>query len=243
MNLVFILIATITISLVSLIGVLFLKMKEEKLQQVIYILVSFATGALIGGALLHLLPEAIEISNYALIHTIIGIFTFFILEKILYWRHCHKGHCEVHIFTYLNLIGDGIHNVIDGLIIGSSFTVNPELGITTSLAILLHEIPQEMGDFGILIYGGFKKNQALLFNLLSGLSCVVGGIIAYIAASSIEAIKIFLLGFTAGGFLYIAMVDILPELRIQINLRQSLVQILLIVFGIGLMWGIKGLLH
>ncbi len=243
MTLLLILGSTIVISLFSLIGIFFLGINEKKVQKIIYILVSFATGSLIGGALLHLLPEAIEVHENAFGHAIIGILFFFILEKILFWRHCHKGHCDVHNFTYLNLVGDSIHNFIDGIIIGSSFMVNPSLGLTTSLAILFHEIPQELGDFSILIYGGFKLKKAIMYNLLSALTCVAGGIIAYLAAASVANIKIFLLGFTAGGFLYIAMVDILPELRTEIKLRQSIVQILLIILGIGLMWIIKGILH
>lgn len=243
MTLLFILLSTIIISLVSLVGVIFLGLKEEQTQKLIYILVSFATGSLIGGALLHLLPEAVEASKSAFVHTILGIFFFLILEKILYWRHCHKGHCDIHNFTYLNLVGDGVHNFIDGIVIGSSFVVNPGLGLTTSLAILFHEIPQELGDFSILIYGGLKKSRALLYNLLSALSCIAGGVIAYFASSAIFGIKTFLLGFTAGGFLYIAMVDILPELRATAKLSQTLVQILLVVLGVGFMWGIKSILH
>ncbi len=235
--------ATVVVSLVSMVGIIFMGAKEARRQKTIYILVSFATGSLIGGALLHLLPEAVAADKNAFLHVIVGILFFLLLEKLLYWRHCHKGHCDVHTFKYLNLVGDGVHNFIDGIVIGISFLVDPGLGLTTSLAILFHEIPQELGDFSVLIFGGFSFKQALLFNLLSATTCIVGGIIACVVGSAIEPMKSVLLGFTAGGFLYIAMVDILPELRAAHDLRQSATQFMLILAGIGLMYGLTAIMH
>lgn len=243
MTLIYTVSATVAVSLFSLIGIVFIGAKESRIQKTIYILVSFATGSLIGSALLHLMPEAVEAGKNPFIHAVIGILFFLLLEKILYWRHCHRGHCDVHTFKYLNLIGDGVHNFIDGIVIGTSFLVDPGLGLTTSLAILFHEIPQELGDFSVLIFGGFSFKQALLFNLLSAATCVVGGIIAYFVGSAILPMKTVLLGFTAGGFLYIAMVDILPELRATDSLRQSMVQISLVVAGIVLMYGLTAVVR
>jgi len=243
MTLLYILGATTLVSLLSLVGIIFIGVNESRIQKIIYVLISFATGSLIGGALLHLLPEAAAVEKKAYLHVIVGIIFFLLLEKLLYWRHCHKGHCDVHTFKYLNLVGDGVHNLIDGVVIGSSFIVDPGLGLTTTLAILFHEIPQELGDFSVLIFGGFTFRKALLFNLLSAVSCIVGGVVAYFAAGSIEPMKTFLLGFTAGGFLYIAMVDILPELRAGASLRKAMAQVLLIVCGIVLMWALTTVTH
>jgi zinc and cadmium transporter len=208
-----IILSTLIISLLSLIGAFSLDMNQNRLQKIIFSLVSFATGALIGGALLHLLPESLELGVSAFYSLIIGILAFFILEKFLYWRHCHRGECDVHTFTYLNLIGDGLHNFTDGIVIDASFMVDIGLGLSTSLAVALHEIPQELGDFGILVYGGFTVKKALFFNFLSAITCIFGGLVTYIFSSYTSALKILLLAFSAGCFLYIALVDLLPELR------------------------------
>lgn len=238
----FIVIATTVISLLSLIGIFFLRTKEKVLQRIIFALVSFATGALLGGALLHLLPESLTIGDNAFFYLIIGILVFFILEKFLYWRHCHKGICDVHTFTYLNLIGDGVHNFIDGIVIATSFLVDLRLGLTTSIAVALHEIPQELGDFGVLVYGGFSIKKALAYNLLSAMLCILGGLGTYFLSPYAHILKIPLLAFTAGGFLYIALVDLLPELRAKASLGASLAQLIFILLGIGLMLGLKVIL-
>ena len=239
MTLFLIIIATSVISLISLIGILFLGRDEKKLQKIIFVLVSFATGALIGGGLLHLLPESLAMGKIAFFVFIIGIISFFILEKFLYWRHCHKEICPIHTFTYLNLIGDGVHNFIDGVVIAASFVVDLRLGLTTSLAVALHEIPQELGDFGILVYGGFSVKKALLYNLLSAATCILGGIGTYFLSSFTNILKFPLLAFAAGGFIYIALVDLLPELRAKSGLKESILQLLFILLGIGLMLGFK----
>ncbi|MEO0092924.1 MAG: ZIP family metal transporter [candidate division WOR-3 bacterium] len=242
MTLGFIIIATTVVSLFSLVGILFLRTKEKVLQRIIFALVSFATGALLGGALFHLLPESLTIGNQAFFHLTIGIIVFFCLEKFLYWRHCHKGICDIHTFTYLNLIGDGIHNFIDGVVIATSFIVDLRLGLTTSIAVALHEIPQELGDFGVLVYGGFSVKKALGYNLLSAILCILGGLSTYFLSPYTNILKIPLLAFAAGGFLYIALVDLLPELRAKASLKESLAQLIFILLGIGLMLGLKFIL-
>ena len=154
--------STFIISLISLIGVFLLGIKDKFMKKIILLLVGLSAGSFIGDAFLHLLPEAVEFDNYIIyIYLILGFCLFFIIERILHWHHCHKGNCDVHTFTHMSLIGDGIHNFIDGLIIAGSFLVNIPLGISTSIAILFHEIPQEIGDFGVLIHGGFSKFRAI----------------------------------------------------------------------------------
>ncbi|MBU3958952.1 MAG: ZIP family metal transporter [Candidatus Omnitrophica bacterium] len=226
--------ASIAVSLISLVGILSLLLKDKWLDKILIVLIGFAAGGLIGGAFLHLIPEALERSrdNIIFIYLILGFVFFFILEKYFYWRHCHKGICDIHAFTYLNLFGDGIHNFSDGLIIGASFIVNVHFGIVTTLVIIFHEIPQEIGDFGVLIYGGFSKFKALVFNFISALTCVVGTVIGYFLSTNIGTFSVFLLPFTAGGFIYIAACDLIPELHRQPDLKKSTFSMLAFLCGI-----------
>ena len=233
-----IIIAVFIVSLMSLIGIFFISLKKKLLNKILLILVAFASGALLGGAFLHLLPEAYEecACQMVFVMVLLGIIFFFLMEKLLYWRHCHKGKCDVHAFTYLNLIGDGFHNFIDGLIIAAGFLASIPLGITTTLAIIFHEIPQEIGDFGVLIYGGFSKKKALLFNFLSALTALLGAIFGYYLSSLIQNITPFLLAFAAGGFIYIASSDLIPELHKTKEIKRSMVQFVFLFIGIALMW-------
>src|SRR3989338_5202922 len=180
MTLVQILIATFLVSLVSLIGVFALAVNEKRLRQILFCLIGFSAGALIGGAFLHLVPEALEKakSEFVFYNLILGLVLFFLLEKYFYWRHCHNGVCDVHAFTYLNLIGDGLHNFMDGMVIAASFITSFNLGIVTTLAVIFHEIPQELGDFGVLVYGGFSRRNALFCNFICALAAMLGAIIS-----------------------------------------------------------------
>jgi zinc and cadmium transporter len=235
-----ILLATFIVSLISLIGIFFIGMKQDTLTKIIKYLVSFAVGGLLGGAFFHLLPESMETGNpFLFVYVLSGIMIFFLIEKFLHWRHCHKGHCDAHTFTYLNLIGDGIHNFIDGMIIAASFVTDMRLGVITTLAVAAHEIPQEIGDFGILVYGGFSKSKALLFNLLSALTAMAGAVIAYFSFNQIVWLKGFLIPFTAGGFLYIALVDLIPELHKEAGKDNMALQFITIISGLLLMWLLK----
>ncbi|MFA6054562.1 MAG: ZIP family metal transporter [Thermodesulfovibrionales bacterium] len=235
-----ILLATFIVSLISLIGIFFIGMKQDTLTKVIKYLVSFAVGGLLGGAFFHLLPESMETGNPSLfVYVLSGIMIFFLIEKFLHWRHCHKGHCDAHTFTYLNLIGDGIHNFIDGMIIAASFVTDIRLGVITTLAVAAHEIPQEIGDFGILVYGGFSKSKALFFNLLSALTAMAGAVIAYFSFSQIVWLKEVLIPFTAGGFLYIALVDLIPELHKDGGKDNIALQFITMSGGLLLMWLLK----
>jgi len=199
--------ASILVSIISLIGI-FSLLLNEKLNRILILLVGFGAGGLIGGAFLHLLPETLENSKdftLSFMYVIFGFILFFILEKYLFWRHCHKEKCEIHAFTYLNLIGDGIHNFGDGLIIGVSFFTDIRIGIVSTLAIIMHEVPQELGDFGILLYGGFSKTKALIFNYISATTAILGTVIGYFFASHINNFSTILLPFAAGGFIILPL--------------------------------------
>jgi zinc and cadmium transporter len=160
---------------------------------------------------------------------------FFFLEKLFHWRHCHDGNCKVHSFGYMNLLGDGFHNFIDGLVIAAAFLIDLKLGVVTTLIIALHEIPQEIGDFGVLVYAGFKKKTALIVNYLVALSVVLGGVAGYFASFAIHGIIPYLLPFAAGGFIYIAASDLIPEIKKEARLNRSIASFLVFVLGIALM--------
>ena len=238
---VLILLTTTLISLIAFVGVLTLALRDDLLDKILLLLVSLSAGALMGGAFIHLLPEALEKSGTpdVLMFVLVGFVLFFIVEKFLFWRHCHKGKCDIHTFSYMNLIGDAVHNFIDGLIIAVSFVVSVPLGLTTTIAIAAHEIPQEIGDFGVLIYGGIKKRRALALNFIVALTVVIGGVVGYFASSSIEEVAIFLLPFAAGGFIYIAATDLIPEIRSVVEVKKSLMTLGIFIIGILLMWSVK----
>jgi len=197
-----------------------------------------------GSAFLHLIPEAAELSEYVFIYILIGFFAFFIIEKLFHWRHCHNLKCKehVHSFAYMNLVGDGIHNFIDGLIVAAGFLASPLIGLTTSAAIVLHEIPQELGDFGVLVYAGFSKKKALLSNFLIALTALIGGVLGYLVLGIFENIMPLLLAVAAGGFIYIAASDLIPEIRKQESLASTLVNSIVILFGILIVYGLGILL-
>jgi zinc and cadmium transporter len=239
------LISVFIVSFVSLVGVLALAWNRDFLQKILLFLVSFAAGALLGDAFLHLLPEITEKSDsswQASFFILFGILIFFILEKIIYWRHCHEcypeenlSHIHLQPFAYTNLIGDGLHNLIDGMIIAGSYLVSLPLGIATTLAVVLHEIPQEIGDFGILIKAGFSQLKALIFNLLSGLVAVIGAVLTLVVSGQIESFSLFIVPLTIGGFIYIACADLIPELHKESRFKNSFQQLMFFILGIGVM--------
>lgn len=235
-----ILLSTISVSLLAFLGILTLFFKEKLIDKVLLMLVALSAGALMGGAFLHLIPEAVEAyQGYDVyLYILVGFTIFFLIEKIFRWRHCHKGKCDVHSFAYMNLLGDSIHNFIDGLIVAASFAVDVPLGIVTTLAIALHEIPQEIGDFGVLVYGGFNRTKALVLNFIVATMIILGGIAGYFFASG-EAFVAFLLPFAAGGFIYIGASDLIPEIRKETDLKKSLPIFSVFLLGILLMLGIR----
>jgi zinc and cadmium transporter len=243
----YILLSTFLISLISFIGVLILFLKEKFLNNILLILVAFSAGTLIGGAFLHLIPEAInkvgleETSLFKVfLYLLFGFCIFFILEQFIGWHHHHtKEHPEIKSFSYLILISDAIHNFIDGLIIAASFLVALPIGMITTLMVALHEIPQEIGDFGVLVYSGFKKIKALFLNFLSGASAILGGLFGFLISEKIGESIVFLLPFAAGSFIYIACSDLIPEIKSQASSPKSIIHFLVFLLGIGLMLGMK----
>jgi zinc and cadmium transporter len=240
-ELAYIFLATFIVSLISFVGVVTLALNDKILNKILLILIGLSAGALMGGAFLHLLPEAVEKSTGLDVYlfVLVGFILFFLIEKVLHWRHCHKGECDVHTFHYMNLVGDSIHNFIDGLIMAASFVVSIPLGITTTIAIATHEIPQEIGDFGVLLYGGFSKKRAIMLNFVVALTAVLGGIVGYFVSNLIENIVVFILPFAAGGFIYIAATDLVPEIRKELDMKKYMATLFVFICGILIMWVTK----
>lgn len=237
-----IIIALIITSLVSLVGALILVLSKKFVHRMIIFLVSLSAGTLLGDAFFHLLPEAAENDNFLMWPAVIfGILLFFVLEKVVHWRHCHAevGHDHPHPVGIMNLIGDGLHNFIDGLVIGASFLVAWPLGVATTLAVITHEIPQELGDFATLLYAGYKTKKALWLNLLSGLASVLGAIAAIFIGAQSESFLALALPLTAGGFIYIATSDLIPEMKKDTTAKAGLKQLSGIVIGLGIMLAMK----
>ena len=242
MTLLNILVATIVISLIAFVGVFTLILKKELLNKALLVLVALSTGALLGGAFLHLLPEAIAEKGADLaifLYLLLGFSIFFVLEQFLHWRHQHTTAPKVKPFSYLILVSDAVHNFIDGLVIAASFVTSFPLGVATTLAVSLHEIPQELGDFAVLVYGGFGTKQALLFNFISALTAILGGVIGYLASSIMQTSVIYLLPFAAGNFIYIAAADLIPEIKHQVSLSRSAIHFVVFLIGIAIMLAVK----
>lgn len=231
--------ASILMSMISLVGVIFFKVRKKVLKEELLAMVGLATGALLGDAFLHLIPEAVEMvnPNEVGMWAIGGIMIFFILEKFLKWRHCHDVDChEESQLAWMSLAADSIHNLIDGLIIGSSFMVSIPLGIGTSLAVLMHEIPQEIGDLAILVHSGLTLKKATMMNFSSAFFSLLGVILVWIVGSKVN-IYGQLMGLTAGGFVYLAASDLIPELhRHQSKNRDSFWQLITVTLGIAIMY-------
>jgi len=221
-----------------LVGILFFVIKKKLTEKILLFLVALSAGTLMGGAFIHLMPEASEqLPSTVLFSLVLASFIlFFLIEKLLHWRHCHKEVCPVHTFGYMNLIGDSIHNFIDGLIIAATFLIDVRLGVATSLAIAFHEIPQEIGDFGVLLYAGFKKAKALILNFSVALTAVAGALVGYFLSFSLGNLTMYLLPIAAGGFLYISTSDLIPEIRKEENLRKSLLSFACFLVGIAIMY-------
>jgi zinc and cadmium transporter len=208
-------------------------------------LVSFAIGALLGAAFLEILPQAFESgdAHEVAIAVLGGIFGFFVLEKLLLWRHCHTEHCEVHDqhstandhgrSGALIIVGDTVHNFVDGMLIAAAFLQSTELGIVTAVAIIAHEIPQEVGDFLILLHSGYTRRRALAMNVLSSAATIVGGVIGYFSLQFLQAFQPTLLAIVAASMIYVAVADLIPGLHRRPELRDTASQALLIALGIG----------
>lgn len=236
-----ILISTLAISGGALLGLFTISLNQKRLNKFLMYLVSFSAGTLTGGAFLHLLPEASEslepITMYSIV--LLSYVFFFLIETILHWHHCHDEDCKTHSFGYMNLIGDSIHNFIDGMIIATAFLVDFKVGISTALAIAIHEIPQEIGDFAVLLHAGFEKRKALLLNFGVALTIVLGGVAGYLLSSQVENLVKNLVPFAAGGFIYIATSDLVPQIKTEKTLKKSLKNLIVFVCGIMVMAALK----
>ena len=238
--------SVVIVSLISLIGVFILSIKWKNLNSLTIFLVSLSAGTLLGDSFLHLIPEAVEKNNGTLtwLWLLAGILFFFILEKVIHWRHCHLPTTEdhPHPFGLMNLIGDGLHNFLDGIVIAGSFLVDINLGVATTIAVIAHEIPQEISDFGVLLHAGFSRTKALLLNLLSASTAIFGSILALIIGGRIDSFTNFIIPFAAGNFIYIATSDLFPELKKDCaKLNQAFFQLTSIMIGIGIMLALKKL--
>lgn len=238
------LLSVIVVSLVSLVGILTFSMNKKTLNKVLIFLVSLSAGVLIGDAFIHLIPEAAEEGFTLNLSLLIlgGITLFFILEKFIHWKHCHLHPSHDHKPSYvtMNLIGDAVHNFIDGLLIAGSFLVDIRLGLATTFAVILHEIPQEIGDFGVLLHGGLSKKKAIAFNIVTAMFAILGAIVALVMSSMIRFLPEYLIPLTAGGFIYIAASDLIPQIHHHKDKRisQSFLELLIFVLGIAMMYGL-----
>jgi zinc and cadmium transporter len=234
-----ILLGGILMSAISLVGSVTLVLRESTLQKILLPLVAFAAGSLIGGALFHMIPAALASmpAMIALRWVAIGFLLFFALEQFLHWHHCHRAFAECKKpLTYLILFGDGLHNFLGGLSIAGVFLVDTRLGIAAWLAAAAHEVPQELGDFAVLIHGGWKKRTALVFNLFSGLAFLVGGLVAYVASLRLDVR--WLVPLAAGNFIYIGASDLVPEVNKEHSLRANLIHFVIFATGLGLLFAI-----
>ena len=232
-------ISVLVVSLISLIGIFTFSIKQQRLNKILNYLISFAVGALIGDVFIHILPELSEKGITPLISTyiLLGIVFTFIIEKIVHFHHSNKSTIQKYKpYAITSLYADSIHNLIDGIIIGASYLVGFSIGIATTIAVILHEIPTEVGHFGVLLKGGFKRNTALFMNFLSALTSVVGVILALLLSSKVQSMSLFLLSFTAGNFIYIAGSDLIPELHKEVGVRRSIIQFIWLILGIAIMY-------
>ena len=231
------LVSVMGISLISFVGIAFFLAKESFVQRVMIYLVSFSTGALFGNVFLHMLPEIAEEHGFSLFTSsliLTGIVLSFCIEKFVHWNHCHHMPSKDHYHPVgtMTLVADGLHNIVDGIVIAASFYVDIRLGIATTLAVALHEIPQEIGDYALLLYSGYSRSRALLFNFLSGLTAVLGAVLTIVAIEFAEHAIMYIVPIAAGNLLYIAGSDLIPELHKHSKPFQSFLQLLSILAGV-----------
>jgi len=232
--------SVIVVSAIALIGLAVVAVRPQRLRRALFILVSLAAGSMFGDVFIHLLPAAYADSGATMmtaLTVLAGIFGFFSLEKFLRWRHEHvlDDHMHIQPVGYLNLVADGVHNLIDGMLIGAAYVASVPVGIATTLAVILHEIPQEIGDFGVLLQAGLSPTKALVFNVLSASLAIVGALITLAASGTAAPFVAVLLPLTAGSFIYMAGSDLLPELHKELTPAKSLAQLIAMGMGVGLM--------
>ncbi|BCX14058.1 MAG: ZIP family metal transporter [Candidatus Dojkabacteria bacterium] len=238
---------SIIVSLLSFSGVVFFSVNKKILDNITNFLVSTAAGVLLGSAFFHLLPEALHLNssvfyeiNLVWFAIIFALVSFLLLEKILLWHHCHNNFEHNHKKTLgiNNLLADGLHNFIDGLLIGSSFLASTEIGIIALIAIILHEIPQEISDFGVLIYSGFSRMKAIIYNFLTALLSLFGVVFSILLIDISENLLGLLLAFTAGSFMYIALADLVPEIKMEKKLKKAILNFIFTLIGLILIFSV-----
>ncbi len=230
-----ILISVLIVSSISLIGIVTVLFRIKSMDKLFFVLVSFAVGALLGAAFLDLLPESIKAGEpfWVFVCVLVGILFFLLMESFLYWYHCHDRECKVHEFNYLCLMGASIHNFFDGVIIAATYMSGASIGFIATIAIIFHEIPRELGDYGILVFGGFSKRKALFYNFLTAITAFAGALCAYFFLDKFRTYIPYLVSIAAGGFIYISLTDLIPELGKKKMLSRSIAQFALISLGIG----------
>lgn len=241
--------AGLLVAAMALVGFGSLLVAKNRLERFLLAIVAFAAGGLLGGAFFHLLPEGMELNENALPIALVGLIVFFVLDSLLWVYHCHAGHTlhDTHKHGHascppekpvgwLNLMGDAIHNLTDGVVIASAFLVNPALGWATTMAVALHEVPQEIGDFGILIHSGMDRRKALILNGLVALTVLVGIIGVFAAQEYVSGITAYTLPFAAGGFIYMACTNLLSEIKEESSLKRRAVQFVFFLLGLALLW-------
>jgi zinc and cadmium transporter len=242
-TLAWIVVAGLAMSAIALVGIVTVVLPRPVLDRVLLPLVALAAGSLLGGAFFHMLPEAVDALGNELalyIWLVAGFLTFFVLEQFLHWHHCHRSEHSGHRpLGYLILLADGLHNLIGGLAVGGAFVVDIRLGIVTWFVAAAHEVPQELGDFGVLVHSGWRRRSALLWNFASALTFLVGALIAYAVADRVDVA--FLLPFAAGNFVYIAAADLMPELASQTGTRDKLETTAAFLVGLVLLLGATAL--
>lgn len=232
-----VLISVVFVSLLSFVGLLSLSLRRERLNRILNILIAFAAGSMLAAAFFDLIPEASEkMGNLAFNTVLFGVLLFFVVEKFIHWHHCGREECDVKPVGYLNLLGDGVHNFIDGVVIAAAYITNTKLGLVTTMVIALHEIPQEFGDFAVLLHAGFKVKKALFYNFLSATTSIVGGIVGFMFLSRIEPLVPSVVALAAGGFLYMSTADLMPELHKEKERVKMVEQTVAIIAGILLVY-------
>lgn len=238
---VYAIISTVIVSLISVSGIIFLSINSKQLQKIVFILVSLAVGAILGNVFFHLIPEIYEHEHhknfqlYGILITI-GILLFFVAEHIFHWHHHHVDVLPtIKPFGYINLIADGIHNFTDGILIAAAWSVDMSTGIATTTAVLIHEIPQEISDFGVLIHSGFTKKKALVWNFISALTAIVGTILTLWVGQNLQEVIQYIIPLAAGGFIYLACSDLIPELNKHTSKNNALIQIVTFFLGLLIM--------
>lgn len=246
------LIAGVIVSLIPFLAFGSLYLAKNRLASLLKPIVAFAAGGLLGGAFFHLLPEAVEGGGPVFELTLLGLMVFFVLDSLIWIYHCHAGHrlhegeeshgsCAPKPVGVLNLVGDVVHNFTDGIVVASAFLINPALGISTAMAVALHEIPQEVGDYGILIYSGFSHAKALFWNIMVSLAMIAGIVAVFLTQSVVSNITQYTIPFAAGGFLYMACTNLLSEIKEESLFKTRFIQFLWLFAGVALMWVTAGL--